>query len=824
MEFTPLSARLSDLPLVLAGPMVRRVDPESFSVWLALREARDVRLVSDPKGAWQSDLTPTHEIGEFLHLVVVTARPSPPAAAGDVLHYNIEFSPPGDNTTAPDNLFTPKIVAKNTNDALDLLTYPSDTNRTPSFMVPPASILELRILHSSCRHIEGNGTDAFPAYDHLLEEHLKNRGTILRPAMLFLTGDQIYADGSGRELLDILTDIGDTLLGQDETLPVVESVPGDLPRSRMVIAVDDAGLKNPREFPALALGEFIALYLLTFSDVLWPPESDKNEDLKRFREGLPATRRVFANLATYMIFDDHEFSDSFYLTFSWIAPLIQSDLGRRFLQNGFTAYALCQGWGNTPEQFAPPVAPATKDPPGLVLLKALEKWKKIGFAAESDEEEQIQQVLGIPDFETFVSAGHDLSNVLFHGPETLRWHYTVPCEAAAINVLDTYTWKSFEGEFDPADHLPADALDKQVSRIGNQSVAVYVISNVGIMRTPRLMDPGSFSDAIKGSIVTYGALAIVAGISFYLLSVPVFLIILGVVLGFVAFVKKIGDSHGVVGWLKSTEGRIPSLAWVNRALRTVHYEEVGTEFEWHSPAFERLLDRTARESARQIGGEQLARVLFLSGDVHESYAMRLSYFADFDEKLINGTPGLRAVFAQLVSSPTKRRDEGDASYEENSSGEFVGWKRSKEEENDEPDQLSGDEEVTWLHKGEFWVARINEDLPIFDDRGNHRYRIEPIKPTSQTVKISTLAPNPPPTFQGYLAKLEVHQRLLLTRLGSPPIVSINNVSDVTFPSTTTVRQDVWWRFGGLESQPPAWFTKTYEVDLTPPQPPSMPEP
>src|SRR5262245_48940398 len=204
MAFTPLKARLNSLPKVLAGPMVRRVEPESVSVWIALREPRNIRLVvDDPNGAWSSPLTSTWDIGEFLHLAVVTARAPQPMADGAVLHYNLEFEPVGGG--APEDLFAADIVAPTSTQAEDLLTYPSDPKRTPSFMVPPAATDELRIFHTCCRHIEGDGGDAFPALDHLLEEHMQQPNSHLRPAMLFLTGDQIYADGSGRELLDILT-------------------------------------------------------------------------------------------------------------------------------------------------------------------------------------------------------------------------------------------------------------------------------------------------------------------------------------------------------------------------------------------------------------------------------------------------------------------------------------------------------------------------------------------------------------------------------------------------------------------------------------------
>ncbi|HJZ82275.1 MAG TPA: hypothetical protein VKD91_18080, partial [Pyrinomonadaceae bacterium] len=205
------------------------------------------------------------------------------------------------------------------------------------------------------------------------------------------------------------------------------------------------------------------------------------------------------------------------------------------------------------------------------------------------------------------------------------------------------------------------------------------------------------------------------------------------------------------------------------------------------------------------------------------YAMRLSYFADFDAIFKDTPPGLSAVFAQFVSSPAKRRDESEAAYGEESSGEFAGWKSDEDAEDIEPAHASGSK-VKWLAKGEYWVTRIEPDSPVFAAGGEHRYRIEPINPTPQPLKISTFAAGAQPTFQGLLSQLEQHKEIMLRRSASSAIVPRNNVSDVTFPSSTTVRQDVWWRFSGLESQPPAWFARTYDVDMTPPQPPTMPEP
>lgn len=44
MVWTRLAPRLSRLPLVLAGLILRRVEPDTVTVWAALRESRTVTL------------------------------------------------------------------------------------------------------------------------------------------------------------------------------------------------------------------------------------------------------------------------------------------------------------------------------------------------------------------------------------------------------------------------------------------------------------------------------------------------------------------------------------------------------------------------------------------------------------------------------------------------------------------------------------------------------------------------------------------------------------------------------------------------------------
>lgn len=127
----------------------------------------------------------------------------------------------------------------------------------------------------------------------------------------------------------------------------------------------------------MTFGEYVLMYVFVWSDVLWregppeylelPPESipsapgarRKRESefakdavaLARFRDSLPIVRKALANVPTYMIIDDHEVSDSTNLDKRWCRDVYGSALGVRIVTNATLAYALCQHWGNVPEQF-----------------------------------------------------------------------------------------------------------------------------------------------------------------------------------------------------------------------------------------------------------------------------------------------------------------------------------------------------------------------------------------------------------------------------------------------------------------------------------------
>src|SRR4029450_6953685 len=76
------------------------------------------------------------------------------------------------------------------------------------------------------------------------------------------------------------------------------------------------------------------------------------ERAKVFRAAVPRVARALANTATYMIFDDHEVTDDWYMSQSWRSRVLTAPFGRAIVRNGYSAYAVGPAWGNEPAAFA----------------------------------------------------------------------------------------------------------------------------------------------------------------------------------------------------------------------------------------------------------------------------------------------------------------------------------------------------------------------------------------------------------------------------------------------------------------------------------------
>jgi hypothetical protein len=489
MSWTPLADRIANLPLILSGPIVRRVEPASATIWLALKEPRRVTLrvyMQDPSGAFRLCIEGTRttvRLGDFLHIVAVTAHAANKEQEltwGQLYYYDLFFQPADSDESGVSKstayLSTPGILSLvgHQDTGLQALTY--EGHPLPSFVLPPEDINQLSIVHGSCRKMHGDGTEMLSTLDMLLANTAHD--PLQRPQQLYLTGDQIYADDVAAPLLFSLIDSGKCLCtgNEVEILPQMHASASAFgPGSRRDIVHNEALLTTTTPHNhLLSLSEYAAMYLYAWSDVLWPeqlpdiatiweaypelrPSSSEDQikvktqyeqqikQLQRFREGLPQVRRALANIATYMICDDHEITDDWYLDGAWCQQVLSNPLGRHILRNAILTYALFQAWGNTPEQFV--------HADGTALLTALDVWRG---AIVDGQVAQIEEIIGLP-------ASFDGSGTLRYSPRALHWHYTYEGAHHRVIVMDTRTRRYYRSPEDFPGLLSHEAMHTQIS-------------------------------------------------------------------------------------------------------------------------------------------------------------------------------------------------------------------------------------------------------------------------------------------------------------------------------------------------------------------------
>lgn len=539
------SVTVGSLPLVLAGPILRRVDPPrddspaAVTVWLALREARHVTLtVSDDTTALVQGEADTRALGEHFHVVAVTAQTSLTdggLAPGTVYSYDLSFSDPAGGTT--------ETLADALGGDVGVVTYGSQLK--PTFSLPPPDPAQLRIVHSSCRKPHGEEEDALPAVDAMIRPTVSEPND--RPHQLFLTGDQIYADEVADVLLAYIDKLGPALVGRTETFgsgPDRKTLADMPPGTRQSIAEDACGFSSDAARSHLfGLAEYYAMYLLGWSEAVWPTELPTPADLlpdahatamryvnelgpssfdevrgwveesgtlaaiswdlhdagryrdqsrfvksidalekftetrdrvRSFAEDLPAVRRALANVPTYMIFDDHEVTDDWYLNANWCTRVLDSNLGRQVLQNGLIAYAVCQGWGNVPDRFEP----------GTKGAQVLDAVTPTGSGPGLDiSRDNLDGLLGIPS----------VSGETLQWPsDPIDWHYPVHGTSDGVTtghevlVLDTRTRRGFVTGDDeaPPKILQADVFADQLPPATTTPEVTVVVSAVPVWTVP----------------------------------------------------------------------------------------------------------------------------------------------------------------------------------------------------------------------------------------------------------------------------------------------------------------------------------------------------
>lgn len=371
-----------ELPLVLAGPILRRVEPHRIGFWLVTSRPLDMSLslfYDDDASAEAPTATidlarcaRAVPIGEraIIYLVDIDLAAAGIAALPEDVPIGYDFLLGG----AGESLA-----------ALEPALCYADEPR-PRFVLRR----QLRhLLHGSCRRPHHDSPDGMARADRWLAER---RDTPAQwPAQLLLTGDQIYADDVAGPLLVAIHATIARLGLWPETLEGAKVADSAalyasshtyydrddlLPKEHQNQALRErffGGTRKPVFTSAnsdnhlITFAEMMAMYLLTWSDAPWrglvveTPALADEKIVERYREEqriidtfaaeLPGARRLLANVSTSMIFDDHDITDDWNLTAEWEDSAYGHPFSRRIIGNALIAYTLCQGWMNQPALF-----------------------------------------------------------------------------------------------------------------------------------------------------------------------------------------------------------------------------------------------------------------------------------------------------------------------------------------------------------------------------------------------------------------------------------------------------------------------------------------
>ncbi|HCD6620622.1 TPA: alkaline phosphatase family protein, partial [Pseudomonas aeruginosa] len=371
------------LPLVLAGPLLRRAEPGRLVFWLATSCPTTIELILASEGEAERRVRlaeGTHSairIGTHAWLHLLDVALDPPLPCARLVDYDLRLTADGRE---------PAGIAE----WAPHLLYPG--RQRASLVLKPR--LD-QLLHGSCRKPHHPAADGLLQVDRLLEENLLQAES--RPALLMMSGDQVYADDVAGPMLVAIHGLihrlglyGEHLEGalvndsealyahpatyyrREDLLPAFES--NEALRERFF-----GGVKKPIFTSANAhnhlvgLAEVLAMYLLVWSPAPWrlvrlepPPGLDarhvqrfagERRHIEAFRDGLPRVARALAHISSLMIFDDHDITDDWNLSARWELTAYGHPFSRRIIGNALLAYLLCQGWGNDPQHCGEWLAP-----------------------------------------------------------------------------------------------------------------------------------------------------------------------------------------------------------------------------------------------------------------------------------------------------------------------------------------------------------------------------------------------------------------------------------------------------------------------------------
>ncbi|MDB5992890.1 MAG: hypothetical protein JWP42_26 [Pseudomonas sp.] len=456
-ESLPLPEDYAALPPVLVGPLLRRLEPARLVLWLAGTRALSLTLRLQGVGDIRLDAGQCTVIAvgthAFIHLIDVPLDTALPCDT--LIEYDLLIDNAGIAEWAPHLLY--------------------GEARCPNFVL--RSRID-QLLHGSCRKPHHPAADGLLCVDRLLaSEH----EALERPALLMMSGDQVYADDVAgpmlraiHALIERLGLFGEHLEGAvvSDSAKLYEHAASYYHRADLLPALQSNETLRERFFGGarkpiftsssadnhlVTFAEVMAMYLLVWSPTPWTliapkppkliPERRERYALEQtridgFKAGLGGVARAFAHLPCLMIFDDHDITDDWNLSAQWEETAYGHPFSKRIIGNALIAYMLCQGWGNNPDAF------------GALLQMAS------GFSATGQDgylDSPVQDGL----IEELLKFQH--------------WHYVLPTRPALV-VLDTRTrrWRSEMTLKQPSGLLDWEALSELQQELLDHPSAIIV--------------------------------------------------------------------------------------------------------------------------------------------------------------------------------------------------------------------------------------------------------------------------------------------------------------------------------------------------------------
>ncbi|VXC73290.1 conserved hypothetical protein [Pseudomonas sp. 9AZ] len=463
-----LPAIHADLPLVLAGPLLRRMEAQRLVLWLVGSRPLSLTLQLSHGDSPEPQRLPLHgdscqviQIGEQAFIHLIDLKLEAPLPCDVQIDYDLLIEQPDQSEMGIAD-WAPHLLYDGVTQANFVLRAQLD-----------------HLLHGSCRKPHHPAADGLLCADRLLAEaHAPEQ----RPALLLMSGDQIYADDVSGPILRAIHQVierlglfGEHLEGAvvDDSTALYQHPASYYQRAELLPALKSnetlrerffGGVEKPvfttssADNHLVTCAEVLAMYLLVWSPTPWtlldaempalsaeevPRYQAERERIEAFRCGLGQVARALAHLPTLMIFDDHDITDDWNLSAQWEETAYGHPFSKRIIGNALIAYLLCQGWGNNPDVFAEP----------LQMIRAMTEGRDTANHMDSEPQDSL--------IDTLLS---------FH-----QWQFVLPSSPALV-VLDTRTrrWRSERNLKRPSGLLDWEALCEFQQELLDHPAAIIV--------------------------------------------------------------------------------------------------------------------------------------------------------------------------------------------------------------------------------------------------------------------------------------------------------------------------------------------------------------